>query len=109
MGALTPAGAFGPWMCAMFTLLVDVKPVSDTLKSIVLACELMVMTAVPRAPLSALVIGGFSFCADNGTVKTVMLLGAGVLLLLPHPAAPMVIATAIASRLICPPWTVKTP
>jgi len=84
----------------MFTVLVGVKPFSDTLKSIVLAWELMVMTAVPRAPLSALVIGGFSFSADNCTVNTVMLLGAGVLVLLPQPAAPIVIATAIASRLI---------
>jgi hypothetical protein len=62
--------------------------------------ESMVMTAVPRAVDSAFVIGGTSFCADNCTVKMVVVLGdAG--LLLPHPAAPTVrMLTASANRFI---------
>jgi hypothetical protein len=55
-------------MWAMFTALPAGKLFSDTLKSTVFFVESIVTTAVPRAVLSAFVIGGFSFCADNWTV-----------------------------------------
>jgi len=95
---LTPAAP--GWMCATFAWLPAGKLFNDTLKSMVFAAELMVMTAVPRPVLSAFVIGGTSFCADSCTVKIVRLLGV-VGELLPQPAAPIArILTAIANRFI---------
>ena len=67
-------------VCAVRVLVVG-KLFSDTLKSMVFVALLIVITAVPRAVLSAFVIGGTSFSADSCTVKMVMSLGVvGVLL-----------------------------
>jgi hypothetical protein len=86
----------------MFTALPAGKLFNDTLKSTVFFTVSIVMTAVPRAVDSAFVIGGTSFRADSCTVKIFVVLGdVGVLLLLPHPAAPIArTVTAIASFLI---------
>ena len=83
----------------MFTALPAGKLFSETLKSILLVALLIVITAVPRAVDSALVIGGTSFSADRFTVKMVVSLGAVGVLLLPHPAAPKTrIVTAASAR-----------
>src|SRR6266550_7840557 len=88
-------------MWATFTAAPAGKLFNDTLKSTVLVCELIVMTAVPRAVFSAFVTGGTSLAGDSWTVKMVVLLGVVGVDLLPHPAAPIArMLTTIASRFI---------
>src|SRR6187455_2135903 len=88
-------------MCAAVRVLVVGKLFSDTLKSIVFDDLFTVITAVPRAVFSTLVIGGTSFSADNCTVNTVISLGLVGVLSSPHPATPTAaITTAITRRFI---------
>jgi hypothetical protein len=84
-------------MWATFTTLPAGKLFSETLKSIRLLVLCTVITAVPRAEISAFVTAGTSFSAESCTVKIVVSLGVLGLLLLPHPATPKIAIVAATS------------
>src|SRR6185295_16231095 len=91
------------WICDAVIVVLGGRPVRLTVKSAVAAviCPpatvvLNTIVAVPRAPDSALVIGGTSFAADIAAVNVGFVAVGAVGLSLPHPATSRLTATARA-------------